>query len=133
VVEFLAVAVTVKMPWPVSVTTASHKDQPEVAFTIVSIADSICVAVESLVSDAVVAVSEGEVLAAVKVNDPPVASEGMVRMPDENVAVPADIDVQLVPEAAGVPPGVPIAAVMLEAGKAIDSMGYAAEFTERTR
>ena len=121
--EFVAFAVTVKMPWPVSVTTASHNDQPEVAFTIVSIADSICVAVESLVSDVVVAVREGEVLAAVKVNEPPVASDGIVRMPDAKVAVPAEIDDQVVPEAAGVPPGVPIAAVIVEAGKATDSIG----------
>jgi len=70
-----------------------------------------------------VAVREGEVLLAVKVKYPPVASEGIVRMPDEKVAVPAEIDVQLVPEAAGVPPGVPIAAVMFDAGKATDSMG----------
>ena len=86
-------------------------------------AELISAAVTSLVSAEVVAVRAGDPFVKVSVKEPPVASLGTVKTGDDHVAVPAEIEVQLVPEAAGVPPGVPMAAVMFEAGKATDCMG----------
>ncbi len=67
-VELLvALAVIVNLPCPVCVTVATAPDQPDCALTAATMAAAMSVAPASFVSEAVVAVSEGEALVSVSV------------------------------------------------------------------
>jgi hypothetical protein len=75
----------------------------------------------------------GEVLLIVSVYDPAMAEAGTVRVGDEKVAAGVEIAAQLVPSAAAAAPGVPTETLIVEVGKATDSIGKAAELVRRTR
>jgi hypothetical protein len=75
----------------------------------------------------------GEVLLMVRVYDPAMAEAGTVRVGEEKVAAGVEIAAQLVPSAAAAAPGVPTETLIVEVGKATDSIGKAAELVRRTR
>jgi hypothetical protein len=61
------------------------------------------------------------------------AEAGTVRVGEEKVAAGVEMAAQLVPSAAAAAPGVPTETLIVEVGKATDSIGKSPRPVERTR